>query len=85
MACLVKDNPQRSYFIRVFDIKVSGTICKALTKHQVDSVMKHLNFGKHAYWLSDLDEKIDTNFTRVMNAQICDSYWSSSCSLPESQ
>lgn len=23
VACLVKDNPQRSYFIRVFDIKVS--------------------------------------------------------------
>ncbi len=26
VACLVKDNPQRSYFIRVFDIKVNGTI-----------------------------------------------------------
>lgn len=25
VACLVKDNPQRSYFIRVFDIKVSET------------------------------------------------------------
>lgn len=25
VACLVKDNPQRSYFIRVFDIKVSQT------------------------------------------------------------
>ncbi|MED6278826.1 hypothetical protein CHARACLAT_027987 [Characodon lateralis] len=25
VACLVKDNPQRSYFIRVFDIKVSKT------------------------------------------------------------
>lgn len=25
VACLVKDNPQRSYFIRVFDIKVSDT------------------------------------------------------------
>lgn len=23
VACLVKDNPQRSYFIRIFDIKVS--------------------------------------------------------------
>lgn len=23
VACLVKDNPQRSYFIRVLDIKVS--------------------------------------------------------------
>ncbi len=23
VACLVKDNPQRSYFIRVFDIKVN--------------------------------------------------------------
>lgn len=25
VACLVKDNPQRSYFIRVFDIKVGAT------------------------------------------------------------
>lgn len=25
VACLVKDNPQRSYFIRVFDIKVGVT------------------------------------------------------------
>uniref|UniRef100_A0A3Q2FQJ7 WH1 domain-containing protein n=1 Tax=Cyprinodon variegatus TaxID=28743 RepID=A0A3Q2FQJ7_CYPVA len=25
VVCLVKDNPQRSYFIRVFDIKVSRT------------------------------------------------------------
>lgn len=24
VACLVKDNPQRSYFIRIFDIKVSS-------------------------------------------------------------
>lgn len=23
VACLVKDNPQRSYFIRIYDIKVS--------------------------------------------------------------
>lgn len=23
VACLVKDNPQRSYFLRIFDIKVS--------------------------------------------------------------
>lgn len=36
VACLVKDNPQRSYFIKVFDIKVSDAmftwklICKSL-------------------------------------------------------
>lgn len=35
VACLVKDNPQRSYFIRVFDIKVSG--CSSKTKHHDES------------------------------------------------
>lgn len=30
VACLVKDNPQRSYFIRVFDIKASTTMTPSM-------------------------------------------------------
>lgn len=39
VACLVKDNPQRSYFIRVFDIKVGGGTAQLVDLQPVGSTL----------------------------------------------
>lgn len=51
MACLVKDNPQRSYFIRVFDIKVSRHChchCQSSPRRAPTSLSSCFDFGSSA-------------------------------------